>query len=482
MMVRTMLAVAFVIAIAGSSPAGAQPATPAPVVDREITPLRGDLYRVRVGEQHTVFLVTPDGIVLVDPLSVATAQWLADEFATRFPGLPVRYVVHTQHGAQRAAGAAVFRKTAEIVAHAEFRAALNQASHEQPGAYRFVTFPTSTFRGRHSIELGGKTVVLMHAGPFHTPDLTVMAFPGEGVAFAVDPPPVGAVPFDFGVLRPAEVVNWLEAVARLDFDTMMFGDGTTLPRDAIAPLAEYLSRLRGAVLIGYERGRSLETLQDTLLLDAYRTLPHYAARREHIAAIYRRIRFMRADVTATALANYSPADLPVYCALYELCTAGGVVPAASVGVTIALGQRFGVHGELTASEQFWSTRTRPAYDEEVVLRPSRGALFFRYSPLAGGRVSYALLAGVSRTFGDVRGMNRVVGRLAPTGGRHPIAVRDARGGFTAGVDLSTRVGRLRIVLPIRVTQVRGELPSYWPGRFDVHAGAGIALPFFQRLE
>ena len=27
--------------------------------DREITPLRGDLYQVRVGQEYTVFLVTP---------------------------------------------------------------------------------------------------------------------------------------------------------------------------------------------------------------------------------------------------------------------------------------------------------------------------------------------------------------------------------------------------------------------------------------
>ena len=39
---------------------------------------------------------------------------------------------------------------------------------------------------------------------------------------------------------------------------------------AIAPLAEYLGRMHSAIVIEYGRGRSLERLQDTLLLDAYR--------------------------------------------------------------------------------------------------------------------------------------------------------------------------------------------------------------------
>lgn len=426
--------------------------------------------------------MTSEGILLADPLSVATAQWLADEFAIRFPGLPVRYVVLTHHHADRVSGAGVFRKGAELVAHAEFRRALGDAHRAQPDAYRFVPAPTSTFTARRTIELGGRTVELVHAGPFHAPDTTVIAFPAERMVFAADPPPLGSAPFAFGSLKPAAVVAWLEAVARIDFDTILFGDGTTLTRDAIVPLAEYLGRLRAAVLIGYEQGRSLAKLQDSVLLDAYRTLPHYAARREHIAAMYRAVRFVQAEVAVAAMANYSPQNPPSYCASYELCAAGGVVPAATVWTTVAIARRVGVQGELTLSEQFWSARARPLYDEEVVLRPSRAAVFFRYSPLRAGGLSYALLAGVSSSMGDVRGMDRVQGQLVPVGGRHAIAARDVRGGFTAGVEISQRIGRLRIVLPLRVTHIRGELPSYWPSRFGLHAGAGISLPFFRRLE
>lgn len=479
--VRPILAAALVLSGGTAADAGAPQVSPR-TGDREIAVLRGDLHVARDGGQQTVFLVTADGIVLVDPMSVVTAQWLADEFATRFPGLPVRYVVLTHHHAERASGSAVFRQTAEIVAHAQFRNALTQTQKRQPHEYRFVSSPTITFTDRRTIEIGGQTVEVIHVGPFHAPDLSVVVFPGERTVFAADPPPLHTVPFAFSSSRPAEVIAWLGAVSSLEFDTIVLSDGNELGREAIAPLAEYLGRLRVEVLRGYQQGLSLEKLQDLLLLEAYRTLPHYAARRDHIAALYRGIRFVRADVTIAAIANYSPRNPPDYCTMYEFCTAGGAAPASSVAATVAIGQRFGVQSELTLSGQFWSARARPLYDEEVVLRPSRIAIFFRYSPLRAGRWSYALLAGPASTHGDVRGMDRVAGRLVPVGGRHSIAARDVRTSFAAGADLSLRLGRLNLVVPVRVTRIGGDLPAYWPSRFDLHAGAGFSLPFFRRLE
>src|SRR5215475_11461344 len=72
-----------------------------------ISPVAGDLYRVQDGDQTTFFLVTTDGIVLIDPLSTETATWLKDEFATRFPDRPVRWVIYTHHHEERSSGGLV---------------------------------------------------------------------------------------------------------------------------------------------------------------------------------------------------------------------------------------------------------------------------------------------------------------------------------------------------------------------------------------
>lgn len=94
--------------------------------DREITPLAGDLYRVREGQRYTVFLLTPDGIVMSDPLGRDTALWLKEEFANRFPSQPVRYVLHTSHRFERAEGATVF-DAADRIGHRSFNSAVSES-------------------------------------------------------------------------------------------------------------------------------------------------------------------------------------------------------------------------------------------------------------------------------------------------------------------------------------------------------------------
>src|SRR5688572_25678456 len=94
----TMRSTAFLVVLciaAGSAIASGQPAPMTAVP--QIANVGGDLYRVQVGDQATVFLVTPQGIILADPLSYDVAAWLRKELESRFPGRPVRYVLHTHH-------------------------------------------------------------------------------------------------------------------------------------------------------------------------------------------------------------------------------------------------------------------------------------------------------------------------------------------------------------------------------------------------
>jgi hypothetical protein len=59
---KQMLAIALLAAV---PLAAQQPQAPV----REITQISGDLYRVRNNGHYSVFLVTPEGIILADPIS-----------------------------------------------------------------------------------------------------------------------------------------------------------------------------------------------------------------------------------------------------------------------------------------------------------------------------------------------------------------------------------------------------------------------------
>ena len=83
---------------------------------REIVQIGPDLYRARNSNYFSIFLVTPDGIVLADPINTAFATWMKEQFATRFK-VPVKYVIYSHSHWDHIEGGAVFADTAMFVAH-----------------------------------------------------------------------------------------------------------------------------------------------------------------------------------------------------------------------------------------------------------------------------------------------------------------------------------------------------------------------------
>ena len=51
---------------------------------REIVNVKGDIYRARNNNYFALFMVTPEGIILVDPINTAFATWMKEQFAERF--------------------------------------------------------------------------------------------------------------------------------------------------------------------------------------------------------------------------------------------------------------------------------------------------------------------------------------------------------------------------------------------------------------
>jgi len=473
------LIILIVSAACASTPALAQTRELDEAANRQLVRVTGDLYRFNNGNQQSLLLVTRDGILVVDPLGLYAASWLNKELQTRFPNTRVRYAVLTHHHAERAGGAGLL-KPETVVAHESFAAALSDSSRYSSTDYQYVRGPQTTFRDRHTIEIGGHRLELIHTGPFHSRDSIAVIFTQERVLFAADAPPAGNVPFAFGRLSAANVVTWLNAIARADVDTVMFGDGTTMPRAEIASLAAYLSKMRGAVLAGYERGHSVEKTLATVRLEGHRTSPHYAGREQQITDMYRQVRFVRGDVILSGIANALAERDSQFCAGYDHCESGGVVPAGTAAGLVSFGRRFGVQVEFVISDQFWSSRAKPLYDEETVLRPFLTSGLVRFNVTRSRTIS--LLAGVARLSGDVKGVDRVSGVFTPNGGRHRIQGSDVRKGFTGGLEFSQRLGALRLVVPLRVTYFNATRPEFWPSQLNASAGVGLAIPLFRVLE
>ena len=316
-----------------------------------ITPLSGDLYRVDAGGQTTVFIVGSEGIVLVDPLSTEVATWLRDEFAMRFPGRPVRYVVYSHHHEDRASGGLVFMPSASQVGQGRFNAERLAASttlsppladfdRNRDGVlqrdeisqssraatllardrnadgiltpseiYAEVATVDSAFSRQGTLTVGAPDVLLASAPTSYAADMNVIVFPAQRVAFAANLFTPRAVPRQFGPQKVPVLIESMRTIERLPFDTLLTGDGQMLNRSDVASFREYLEALYGGVRSGRAAGRTIGELQNELSLDSFRQWDNFEnGRRVNIAEVYQALRRSVVTLTATGAYPYESAD------------------------------------------------------------------------------------------------------------------------------------------------------------------------------
>jgi glyoxylase-like metal-dependent hydrolase (beta-lactamase superfamily II) len=246
---------------------------------REITNITGDLYRVTDNAHRTAFLLTPEGIILTDPISVDFSTWLKAELDERYD-VPVRYVLYSHHHDDHASGGAVFADTAIFVGHENMNS--NLARESDNPIFKDVRPPDVTFTDRIAVTLGGKTVEMIHALPSHSDDSAIIRFLDERTIFAVDFVNVGRVPFEN--MGGGPVAPWIAAnmhmQATVDYDIATLGHGPVGNKADVGDSTRYLEVLLAEVTAGIEAGRSLEEMQETILMEDFSHYINYDLWRE----------------------------------------------------------------------------------------------------------------------------------------------------------------------------------------------------------
>ncbi len=279
-----MLMVAWIVAGLGIIQAAAAQGE----AKRAITRIAGDLYRFQNNFHYSVFLVTPAGVIVTDPINAEAATWLRDEIKSRFDK-PIRYLILSHDHRDHSAGGEVFGAAgAIVVAHAN-------AKRTIVGEKRPTAVPDITFERRMNIELGGKTVELAHVGRNHSDNMIVMNFPAERVLFAVDFIPVKTVAFktlDDGY--PLEWIGSLKRVERMDFDILAPGHGKLGTKADVTTFRDYMSDLYDQVLALARQGKSLEETKAAVDLAKYQGMARFKEWGPlNVEGVYRRVQMHR---------------------------------------------------------------------------------------------------------------------------------------------------------------------------------------------
>lgn len=64
--------------------------------DNEITKLADDVYLFRHQFHQSIFMTTPQGVIVTDPIAPEAAAWLKAEIK-KLTDQPVRYVIYSHH-------------------------------------------------------------------------------------------------------------------------------------------------------------------------------------------------------------------------------------------------------------------------------------------------------------------------------------------------------------------------------------------------
>ena len=265
------LVLAAVLAVpAAAPPAAAQAPAPAPY---ETTKIADNVYVFRAGGYQSMFVVSPEGVIVADPIGYADAKAPAAylQEIRRITQAPIRYVIYSHHHYDHSAGGKPFKDAGAVfVAHRNAHKRLAALASPDVVLPDMIVDDTGS-----SIVVGGMRVDLLYLGNNHSDNTLVMLLPRERILYAVDWLPIQAV--QFRDMPDGYLPDWLAGLDRvlaMDWDRLVPGHpgpgGRLGTKDDIRLLKDYMTDVSNAA-------RTLAAERKCLNDDAMRAvrLPKY---------------------------------------------------------------------------------------------------------------------------------------------------------------------------------------------------------------
>jgi glyoxylase-like metal-dependent hydrolase (beta-lactamase superfamily II) len=262
----------------------------------------GDTGRGSEGRPNAGFLVTSEGVVVIDALASPQQGHQLVDAIRRITPAPVTWLVLTHHHPDHHFGGIVFRRLgAKVIAHPNRRVLASEAGEDALIAdwvrvvgldamrgFEFADTPDRPVTAVDTLQLGERTLIISHPGAAHTAGDLMVWLPQDRILFA------GDLLIEDGVTmvvdgNSGELLKALAAIDRLHPRVVVPGHGAIprQPSELVATTRKYItglrSEMRAAVEHGVPMGRALQSLPPA---DQTRPVSLNSRRRRNALRVY----------------------------------------------------------------------------------------------------------------------------------------------------------------------------------------------------
>jgi glyoxylase-like metal-dependent hydrolase (beta-lactamase superfamily II) len=262
----------------------------------------GDTGRGSEGRANAGFIVTREGVVVVDAEASPAAGEILLRTIRSVTRLPIRWLVLTHHHPDHHFGAIVLRRAgARVMAHPDTRTLASAGGPDDEvinwirvvgldamRGFAFANTPDRPVTGSDTLRLGGRTIVVFSPGPAHTPGDLMVWLPAERVLFA------GDVLIEDGVTMVVDgsAPALLGALAQIDAlapRVVVPGHGAIPadPAELVGRTRDYVTKLRREMRAAVERGVPMQRALSALPpADQNRPVSLNSRHRRNAARVY----------------------------------------------------------------------------------------------------------------------------------------------------------------------------------------------------
>jgi len=237
--------------------------SPAHAADnRAIENVTGDVYRFKNNFHYSLVTVTDTGVVVVDPINEGAASWLKANLS-QITDKPITHLIYSHsHGDHASGGKALGAQT--VVAQENFPVVVDGVA------------PSIRFSDEMSLRVGGKIFEMTYLGEGHGSDMLAVIVRPENVAFITDVAAPKRLPYQ--TIPSSSVDGWIDQVRKvetLDFEIFAPAHGNVGVKADASDVRIYMEELRAEVLAGLRAGKSVDELQSSVTMDAYKDWASY---------------------------------------------------------------------------------------------------------------------------------------------------------------------------------------------------------------